>query len=177
MGSVNSFRRKLMIALAIPIVALVALATAKGVAQHSGNTILIPIEGYDPRDLLSGHYLTYRLSFAASIHCGDDERSEVIYVCLVQTDNDDVTAETVSSPNSEYDHCDVTLKGTCEVGRFTAGLERFYIPESYSAALDRAVRNRRGKLLVSVGSDGDAAIKDLLIDDIPWKQFLEKTLE
>lgn len=53
----------LIIALFFPLVVLIGwtgwLGTTRGLRQE----VVLPIQGYDPRDLLSGHYLSYQIDW------------------------------------------------------------------------------------------------------------------
>ena len=49
--------RLTVIAVIIPLLGLIALIARSEFAVRSGPTWLIPITGYDPRDLLHGRYL------------------------------------------------------------------------------------------------------------------------
>jgi uncharacterized membrane-anchored protein len=64
--------------------------------------------------------------------------------------------------------CQIVIKGTCTRTRFEAGIERFYIPEDQAQQLDKDVRSKKGSIVLSVTPDGNAQIKDLLIDGKPW---------
>ncbi len=54
--------RSLLIAaaLALPVIGVVLLAAAKQMAITSATTLRVPIIGYDPRNLMYGHYLRFR---------------------------------------------------------------------------------------------------------------------
>lgn len=171
--------KRLLVSLLFPILALVALTGYKAYKQIAGVQLTIPITGYDPRDLLSGHYLTYRLDFKQHI-CPGYNLENQMFVCVVQLDNY-LSASEVSSPSrSSNPECTAIIRGNCDQGRFTAGVERFYIPEQHSVQLDRIVRGwganaNRAKLVISVDRHGKAVAKNLLIDDKPWQDYLAET--
>ena len=52
---------RLAFALAFPIALLAGHTAYKQARVMIGTTVVVPIAGFDPRDLLSGHFLTYRL--------------------------------------------------------------------------------------------------------------------
>jgi uncharacterized membrane-anchored protein len=151
----------LIIALALPIVALAASAYLKSLQRESGTQVVLPIEGFDPRDLLSGHYLTYRVDYGLGENgCGDYQGQA--NVCLRPQPR-------IAPEGGLAADCTLFIRGYCDSGRFSAGIERFYIPEEYAHDLEQAVRDKRGELVLSVGHSGTAAIRDLLIDNKPWK--------
>ena len=51
-------------------------------------------------------------------------------------------------------------------------LNRFYIPEEHAAVLDSKVRDKQGSLVLAVDAQGNAVIKDLLINGKPWRDAL-----
>jgi uncharacterized membrane-anchored protein len=173
-------KRYLLISLVFPIVVLVALIVYRQARVMIGKEIILPITGFDPRDILSGHYLIYRIDYGIKNdnQCNYDNKDKDAYICL---EKDSSNPEKYSSNMymDTYDadlmesgsECFVVIKGKCKDGRFTAGIEKFFIPEEYAASLDKAVRNRKGRIVLSVSKSGSASIKDLLIDEKSWKKY------
>lgn len=155
------FRRSVLLAVAAPIFALILLAGYKHYILNSGIEITLPISGYDPRDLLSGHYLTYQVDYGVSPMCPEaSSASRDGYVCL-------------TSKSFSYDEptdCLTFIRGTCRYTRFDAGVEKFYIPEDRAVELDRDVRDHKASIVLSVTGSGVAQVKELLIDGKSWKQ-------
>jgi uncharacterized membrane-anchored protein len=171
-------KKILLIALIFPIIVLFGVTVYKHVKVSTGQEIILPITGFDPRDILSGHYLTYRINYGAvtDVCAGTYEKNSRAYACLVRDvgdkENYRSTIHTYSdSDEIENSDCAAIIRGRCNKGRFTADLEKFFIPEANAAPLDRAVRNRQGKIVLSVSSGGNAVIKDLLIDGKSWKEY------
>ena len=170
--------KKFAAALIFPIICLAGLTVFKAVKIALGKEIIIPIVGYDPRDLLSGHYLIFRLDLNDDNFCrGDYENTSDVHMCVNQLDNNKVDSHIINPDDYPTESCDVILKGRCKRGRFTAGIERFYIPEQYSRPLDRIIRQGKGKLVVSVDGHGKASIKDLLINDRSWLEYIKEDHE
>ncbi len=157
----------LLASLVLPIVALAGNTLLHHWQRGSGQEIVLPIEGFDPRDLLSGHYLTYRVNYGVDGQCSTTANSEAS-VCL-QPDKKLYTPQAVPAS------CQLFIRGICDSGGLfrVPSVERFYIPEQYAVALDQKVRNRQGSLVLSVDSRGNASIRDLLIDGKPWKSAME----
>jgi uncharacterized membrane-anchored protein len=151
----------LIVALVLPILALGTSAWLKSAQRDSGVEVILPIEGFDPRDLLSGHYLTYRVDYGVANGCTDQNAQAS--VCLRPTRG--MYAEGELPPD-----CTLFIHGQCDDNVFTAGIERFYIPEDRAAALEDKVRGNKGELVLSVDAGGNAAIRDLLIDGKPWRE-------
>ena len=122
------------------------------------------MEGYDPRSLLSGHFLTYRVLYPSQTKeiCPTDFRPSV-YVCL----------KTKGVSFKKVPYCKPFIKGECVLGRFKAGIERFYIPEKDAKKLDKKLRERRHKATVeiSVLENGVAQVTNFFFDGVSWKDI------
>ena len=71
------------------------------------------------------------------------------------------------------------VRGRCEGTTFLAGVEKFFIPEAHSHELDRLVRGfwsggPSAKVVLAVDRSGQAVLKELLLDDLPWQAYLAK---
>ncbi len=157
-------KRNILIAgLALPLLGLCLLSAYKEFALVAGKEFTLPIGGFDPRDLLSGHYITYQINFGINDIC--KEGNKKTFICLNESDN-----HFVSQTKS---NCDYPLEGFCRNGRFLSGLERFYIPQSDATTLDKAVRNGQGAVVVAVTRSGAKTVKTLLIDGESWQSVDE----
>ena len=154
---------KLILAIVFPIVALLCLMLYKQNIINTGQIVTLSIVGFDPRDLLSGHYLQYKIDYQAKNSCDDNYVNQL---CLKPY-------RRFYNSSEMQANCQLYLTGSCRRGKFKSGLERFYIPEKYAEQLDKLVREARGELVISVNSYGTAVINDLLIDGISWKDNVE----
>jgi len=145
---------KILIALSIPIVVL-GILTMNHYLALKGHLVTLPVRGYDPRDLLSGHYIQFTVEYPKKPNCEYDKQS--IKACL-------------------DDSCKTFIKGTCHRSRFLAGIERFYIPQDNAKELESSLRNsdKKTEIVVSVSKNGKAAIKEFLINGCPWDKYLDK---
>ncbi|WP_020395783.1 GDYXXLXY domain-containing protein [Thiolinea disciformis] len=159
-------RMRLVAALVFPIVVLAGNAWMNHQQREAGKRITFPIEGFDPRDLLSGHYLVFKVNY--EIAQGNSCPSSDINAKLC------LEPEKRVYPEDELPaQCTLYLPGTCNSDKqFDAGFERFYIPEQKAAQLEQLVQAKRAKLELSIDQYGNASIRDLLIDNKPWKQVL-----
>ena len=171
-------KKLLIFALAFPLAVFIGLTIYKHAKVTMGQEIILPVSGFDPRNILSGHYLIYQIDYGFTDHtgCSNWINNAKAYVCL---NKDRYRHDAYQSSLYTYDsdddiiagECAAIIKGRCERGRFTAGIEKFYIPEEHAQALDSAVRSGQGKIVLSVTRGGSAAVKDLLIDGKSWKKF------
>lgn len=144
----------LIIVLLIPIVALFALVCYKKHILMTGREVVLPITGYDPRDLLSGHYLIYTVEYGVKNLCVGTQTVQEGYVCL-----DNKTFST-TAPVA----CNLFIRGTCNNGRFLAGIEKFYIPETNANQINQEIRMKAASIIISVTQDGVAQVKKLLVN-------------
>ena len=171
-------KNKLLIAaLIFPIVILGLITVNKYAKVNFGTELTIPIKGFDPRDILSGHYLIYRIDYGPNANCDYEKYTEDAYMCLKKTDGKYSSEIRRYMPAHYKDKYLAVIRGECHKGRFKAGIERFYIPENAAIILDMVVRNGKGKIVLSVTPDGKAMVKDLLIDDKSWKKYVDEYQE
>lgn len=158
---------RLVAALLFPIVVLAANTWMYQQQREAGETFTFPIEGFDPRDMLSGHYLFYKVNYgvAASNGCPTSDLAAVL--CLRPE-------KRVYSSDERPTSCEIYLQGECDASAvFTSGLERFYIPQEYASQLEVKIANKAGAIEVSIDKYGNAAILDLLIDGKTWKDTVQ----
>jgi hypothetical protein len=160
-----------IIHLAVIFVPLLAIAGWIGsYMMHVANsaTYELAIRGFDPRDLLSGHYLRYQVDYGMPITC---EKVQTNWcVCLKPGEDNDVASGIWQGDCSDA-RCDTPLKGTCRYGRFTAGIEQFFFSEQYTREL--AVVPPESSIIVSVSRSGKGVVKEMLVGGEPLAKWLE----
>jgi len=144
-----------LLILIIPVAGLATLVYNYQRIVSSGLTVTFPVRGYDPRDLLSGHYLVYRVDYGApALECGKEQPA-----CFCIQD------AAPTPPRGKFTNCDKNesckafIRGTCKHGAFRAGIDRFYLNEK------KAVEARvtpGDRVVVAVGENGTAIVKDFL---------------
>lgn len=159
--------------LLLPIVVLLIYAGMKEVHLRHGFEVVFPIEGFDPRDILSGHYLTYRVDYGIITECWSDtwgDRSVHPCVCVLTSERKPKTEFFGDCP-ARRSQCVAVIQGECRNSRFESDIERFYIPENKAGVLDQVVRNKKGEIVLSVSAEGKPLLKDLLIDGKSWREY------
>jgi GDYXXLXY protein len=149
---------QLWFALLLPIVAFVGLVVHAELLRASGPLFYVAVAGYDPRDLLQGHYLRYRLQWPADGACD----GATCCLCL-QTSG-------------------VHTKVACSVVDRTCGAQlsrpmveqgrEFFIQEDAGPALEQAIRRGQGTIALNVTLNGQVRVHELLIDGIPHRRWL-----
>ena len=152
-------KKYILISLIIPIIALLTLAIYKKYVFLTGRQVTLPITGYDPRDLLSGYYLIYTIEYDVERICHNNRENKIAYVCLKPKK---------FSYNRPYD-CDLFIKGVCHNQNFRAGIERYYVPKEDAKRLEKLVLSGKASIVLSIPQNGDAQVKDLLINGKSWK--------
>ena len=141
---------KTTVALGLPILALFLWVLILSAKMMFLPEVVVRIRGYDPRDLLAGHYIAYTINW-------DDTD------CKQFKDN--------VCPVKEFEiHANKARWGE---------QHRYYIPEEYAKELDYAFRNQwKEKSVFEViykYTPGLAPIaKELLINGKPWKETIVK---
>ncbi len=162
---------KTKILLFIPVFVLLGWTLSVQAMISAGKKLDLPIRGYDPRDILAGHYLSVEVDYAVfPSECEKEEkgkerwRKKDAFFCA------DEGRVALGTPEG----CPVFIKGYCLYGRFHDGVSRFYIPEKMSPVLERAVRNKNNNpmLRLSVTPDGRAFPTDLILQGKPFKETL-----
>jgi uncharacterized membrane-anchored protein len=155
--------RIIRLAVLIPVVGL-AVLVIRAEMVHTGQTWRLPIEGFDPRDPLHGHYLQYRYRFMPDL-VDISEPGTASCVCLSRTNEEGFDPPARGVP------CD--LAHTCDAWLDTdtvRGPQRFYIPEAAGPALEQALRDRPASVVVTIDANGAAIPSELFIDDRPWRE-------
>lgn len=179
--------RILAVAAACAVI-LVGFVINEGAARANGQEVLLPVEGADPRDLLSGHYV--QLAFDRRLEPGEvcppaqngdwaalRGRGD-IYVVVGGGGSRAEVEQVGPLPVKAHYTCTPTLpssgdEGTGALGRIHLNLniERFYVSQTEEERIETALaaqRNdasRRVLAIVSVGRDGIARLKGLVIDN------------
>lgn len=167
--------RFLQLAVVLPMLGLLALIARAEVLLRSGESFRIAIEGYDPRDLLHGHYLQYAFAFdwRGESTCGSGAGglptglTPGCCVCLDADVDANTLAEARQVACDEVSTCD----GWLEAAALTPPL-RYFVPERYAADLEEALRGRAASLAVTCGPGGVPAIGELFLDGRPWRELL-----
>lgn len=181
-------RKALWAAAAVPVLGIAALIARGEVRQRLGVEWLIGIQGYDPRDLLSGHFLRYQYSFdwSGADSCGAVDDGSPYWdrtpgpvpprgveagccVCLTRRGQGLVEphARLVSCADVEREGCDGSLAAA-----HVSGPQKYFVPEDWAPALEKAMRERKPALLVSVRPGEPPAVKELYLDGRPWREAM-----
>ncbi len=164
--------KRVMFAVALPVLVLCLLIVRAEVSVNQGESWQLRIAGYDPRDLLRGHYLRFQVDYGIPEGEQRCEDSRTCCICLEDSG--------ARIPATSWQQC-TTAKTECDSiirAEFEHSLNRFYIPEEQAsraeALLLEAQVNENAFLQVSVSESGKPVIKDLMIGDVPLESLLNE---
>ncbi len=119
--------RKLVLAVVLlPVVYFAYWVGTLYYQEASGHKVHFRVQGYDPRNLLSGHYLAFRVAYDQPL-CKNSENAEY---CVCLQDADIARVEWHGPCEQRPDTCQLFLHGACRNSQFLAGIERYYLPET-----------------------------------------------
>jgi uncharacterized membrane-anchored protein len=148
-------------AIVLPILVMGSWVLIQERTISTGARVHLKIQGFDPRDLLSGHYLRFRVDYQDASLCRQQER--VPYCVCLDTNGDNHPAHTVWSGGCEArPSCALWLKGQCDWSGFNAGIDRFYFPEEFSNQL--AVVPPNSTVEVALDGTGRGVVVGLYVD-------------
>lgn len=165
------------LAVVLPMLGLVVMVARAELLLRSGASFRIGIEGYDPRDLLHGHYLQYRFRFAwqGESSCGQltggvpTDLDPSCCICLSSNVSSNTLAQARQVACDQVSGCD----GWLHAASLSPPL-RYFVPERQAADLEDALRGREASLTVTCGPDGQPAMGDLYLDGQPWRDLLDE---
>ena len=161
----------LILCLLIPSIVVVSAA----ITQRSGSIWQISIEGYDPRDLLRGHYL--RFSYDWAIKEGESCAGRAV-CCLCLSE---VTGNGNIEPSVRPIDCNAPERKSCDAviddgGKMLwAGQQQYFIPEDRAKDLEKMLWDPDRPFHVEVAipaAGGKPAIRGLYIDGRPMVDVL-----
>jgi hypothetical protein len=172
---VTNESRWLQLAVILPLLGLLVLVARAEVLLRSGESFRIAIEGYDPRDLLRGHYLQYAFDFdwQGESPCGASAGGvptaldASCCVCLTSDVDSNTLAEARQVACDQVSGCDGWLQAAS-----LAPPLRYFVPERHAPQLEEALRGRSPSLSVTCGPGGAPAIGELYLDGRPWRDVI-----
>ena len=170
---------KTKILLFIPVFILLGWTLSVQAMISGGTKLDLPVRGYDPRDILAGHYLSVEVDYDAfPSDCKKNEKEKGIQRVKGQEPWQKraafFCADTGRVLLGDVSDCKTFIKGYCRYNRFHDDISRFYIPEKMSRTLEKAVRDKQNNpmLRLSVTPDGRAFPTELILQNMPFKEWM-----
>ncbi len=140
-----------------PFVVLLGWAILNEYHIRTSHTLVLPVEGHDPRDLISGHYLSYRIKYGLKCPKSPRTKRTRAYICF-QPEKYLVTGR-------KPKNCRLFIKGECVFEEFQAGASRLYIPEKKAQkALRLFGEAQKKQVKLAVTSKGLTRTTDILVE-------------
>ncbi len=129
--------------------------------------LVLPIEGFDPRDFLSGHFLRYRIQYALKCPAAVKSIRQKAYMCF--------EPEAYVATLKPLANCSLFIKGFCVGGAFQVRTyHRYYIPEKKAPGLEQIFLKAKEKnVVLSVTKKGHILAKDILIEGQSLKSLIK----
>ena len=140
---------------------LIGFIGVREVALRTGTEVVLQTVPVDPRSLLQGDYaiLDYEIARLPDWMDGFSE-GRTVYVVL-QEERDVWTSSSYTEERSRVAG-EVFIKGRIDrIGHADFGIGTYFVPEGTGRIVERA---QDVKVVVSVDEDGNAVIKDVLVD-------------
>jgi|GEM_PF-2824454 len=184
----NATTRRLRIAAAlviVPTVLLAGLVLKHELALEKAQTWRVKIAGYDPRDMLKGHYLSFEFDWVwkdkTHPFCKNDEEC-----CFCFESKGTKTAGIPPIPTVSYLHCKEAGKmcksfirveattGNRDDGFYPENDHRYYVAENKASSLERVLESQNHNVTVDlkVLPSGLHMLGELCIDNVPWRDWL-----
>ena len=177
---------KFILAIALQVVIVFAIIIFKLSVLTGGTDVLLKIAPVDPRDLLRGDYATfqYDISNFDSYYVSEQQikNGDTVYVVLRQSGKYWIAQ---SVQKNKPTGSELFIRGKVESGglesqidplvyqrfggsRFHVvyGVEQYFIPEGKGRNF--SFWNKEAAARVAVDDNGNAALKQIYVDDKPW---------
>ncbi|MCR5879925.1 GDYXXLXY domain-containing protein [Phenylobacterium sp. J367] len=184
---------RILLAASVLATALIGLVVREAIARDRGAEVVLPINAYDPRSPLSGHYVSFQVSYplTAGAACppGSRDLATRWRWVLLRREGGYHRVLSVSDTRAAGTSGDVPVWGsaTCLVGdgspvrsgflNVDVGVDRFHADQDEALAIERALRLSPGQdptafVVLSVDGRGKARLKGLIVNgrrtDLDW---------
>lgn len=164
-------RREILVgALVLPLLAIGLGIVRAELFLADTNEFTFEVAGFDPRDLLRGHYLQFRVRVDEPLAVREpcDDANGHCCLCLTRV-------APGAPPLAERATCD-TARASCDGALHTRYLDepqRYYVPEERAHALEErlreAVERRAAQVVLAIDSQGEARVREMLVDGEPLR--------
>ncbi len=184
---------RILAAAGVLALALVGLVVREGMARAGGQEVVLPITGYDPRELLTGHYVQFqfRSEYPGDTPCppgsGGFSRRDDAWVALRRQGDHHVATGAALSREAALKLGELAVRGDIDCLERPApettwvvlklGVDRLHADQAQAEAIQKVLQANRdgpasGYAVVSVGADGRARLKGVAAGgrrvDLDW---------
>lgn len=151
------------LAVLFPFALLLAWTISAQMSHDRGDVFRLKIVGYDPVDLLSGHYLRFRYDLGKVDLCKDIPNKMATCACLKRGKHGTMKAEYGGSCEQLQSSCETILRGNCQYNTFLTFSERFYFPEEYTSVLALVPPDSQAE--VKISKEGAIALQKIFVKE------------
>lgn len=176
-----------VLAVFLPIIVLASVALEREFDLRNGKILILPITGYDPRDLLSGQYLRFQIDrkYSDDICQKGDYVSSTVESVVASADGSKLTKKETcvcfdSREPSEYEirfysdcnelkndtTCWNYVKGECNYGNFNYPFRKYFIPEANAKELEEKLREPGAKIQLRIDENGNGLIEKIIWPEV-----------
>jgi len=184
---------RILAAAGVLALGLVGLVVREGLARDGGQEVVLPITGYDPRELLTGHFVQFqfRSEYPTGTPCppghGGFARRKDAWVALRRQGDHHVATGAALSREAALKLGEVAVHGDIDCLARSApdttwvtlnlGVDRLHADQEQAEAIQKVLLATRdgpanGYAVVSVGADGKARLKGVTAGgkrvDLDW---------
>ncbi|HSO34223.1 MAG TPA: GDYXXLXY domain-containing protein [Labilithrix sp.] len=131
---------------------------AREETARSGELVHLPIDGYDPRDLLSGHYVQFRLAAERETQALPHADGDVS-ACLERGEDGLLHVTHLRLPGEAC----TFVTGSAAPYRIDFGVDRFYVDERRASEVGRVVAGPTTYLVATIDAAGTIHPIDLVV--------------
>lgn len=154
--------------LVVPIAGLAALWASSDTLSRRGTDWEVPIQGYDPRDLLRGHYVEFRYAWPIRAQEGEDEMSRPVpfarHLCLIGRPPVITQALSFDDPSDPlFEQCEhkLSVQPGSVYGADSLNTGRLYVGQERALELQDGLRNRDQRGIVRFRQREDGVLTAL----------------
>ena len=151
--------------LGLPLAGLAALWAQSETLSHQGTDWEVPVQGYDPRDLLRGHYVEFRYDWPVREQEGEDEdifiAPQYSHLCLIGAPP--IIAEAIpfddpSDPMFEQCEHKLSVQPGSVYGYRSLTRGRLYVGQDRALELEKGLRERSQRGIVTFRQRDDGVL-------------------
>ena len=169
----------LSIALAVIAPLLMAIKAKSDISSYP--VVKVEIEPYDPRDLMYGHYMQFRIKWNWKKDIGSCSGGACC-LCVGEGDNNPEVSLT-SCPAAKADkpaQCAHVLEGghygfSNSTSNFDIGINRYYVDEALALPLEDLFRNKKDAFQVglSISPTGKAVLEKMYVSGKTVNEYVD----
>ena len=154
----------------IPVMGICLFLAHTHYQASTGLVYRVKIKGYDPRDLLHGHYLRYTFDLSAEILAHKHIYLPKAKYCFIYLQNGEHRIEIIP-----YSDKLAKCSSVINYPKLSKNY-KYFIPETYASDLEKKLRDSNIKATVDliINQNNHFTVGQLYLDDLPWEDVLIK---